>query len=394
MEPLPEGTHLIHIGPQKTGSTAIQAAMHAARETLREHGVLYPGPTPKPREAAEVGLGFDRMDGRPNKPMQAWDDLLRQLQEPGHQRVCVSLEAFGRATDEQISRIVSELGGGRPHVIAAARRYDTLMPSQWQERVKSQLRLSYDEWLRVVLGPEDPEDPRWRNLWVPHDTVSLLRRWADVVGEENVTLVVLDENERDRLPRTFESLLGLPTGVLDLEGATQNQSLTYNQTELLRRLNILFHDRSWPRSDYHDLVRKGAVQQMLRVPAAPGEVRIPALPVWARERLVELSDQRIEGLGKLSVRVVGDLEALRVQRLDGPAEVAEADPHVSLETAVSALEGLMVASNRRLREERSALRRRLRAARRRASAASAAAAAATPDGSRSRRALRRLVRGR
>jgi hypothetical protein len=365
MEALPEGTHLIHIGPQKTGSTAIQAAMHTLRPVLREHGVLYPGPGARPREAADVGLGFGRTDGRTHKTMEPWDDLLRQVRDPGHRRVCISLEAFGRATDEQIKRIIHELGGERPHVLMAARRYDSLMPSQWQQRVKSQVTLSFEEWLQVVLGPADPDNPHWRNLWVPHDTVSLVQRWADVVGDDNLTLVVLDEARRDHLHRTIESLLALPTGLLDVEGLRQNQSLTYPQVEVLRQLNLLFQRRSWTNREYHDLVRQGVVPRLLAAPAPPGEPRIPALPHWARERLLELSDQRIEGLRALPVRVVGDLEALRVRDVVAPDQVLPPDGMVSIQTSVLALEGLLGSSRRRLREQRRELREEWRAERRR-----------------------------
>ena len=40
---LPEGSVLLHIGPHKTGTTAIQGALAAARAELAEHGVTYPG---------------------------------------------------------------------------------------------------------------------------------------------------------------------------------------------------------------------------------------------------------------------------------------------------------------------------------------------------------------
>ena len=43
VETLPEGAVLLHIGPYKTGSTAIQQALFDQRDVLAEHGVLYPG---------------------------------------------------------------------------------------------------------------------------------------------------------------------------------------------------------------------------------------------------------------------------------------------------------------------------------------------------------------
>lgn len=356
MHPLPDGTHLLHIGPQKTGSTALQAAMHRARGTLAEHGVCYPGPGPRPREAAAAGLGFRRNDGRRKRDDDAFQRLLRQVHDPSFRRVCVSLEAFGRATDEQIHRIVDQLGGEKPHVLAVARRYDTLMPSQWQQRVKSQMALTYEEWLRIVLG-DDHEEPRWVNVWVPHDTVSLVRRWSAVVGPENLTLIIGDERDRDRLPRTVEMMLDLPEGTIDTSVGRSNQSLTYPQVELLRRLNVAFHERGWKHSDYHGLVRRGLVPRLLEGSAPTTEARIPPLPGWARERLVELSERRIEGLRDLPVRVIGDPEALRVAPDPDADDIPPPAEMLAIDSALLALEGMVKASVRDLRAEQRARRR-------------------------------------
>ena len=40
---LEPGTRLLHIGPHKTGTTAIQGALHLARERLAGERVVYPG---------------------------------------------------------------------------------------------------------------------------------------------------------------------------------------------------------------------------------------------------------------------------------------------------------------------------------------------------------------
>lgn len=354
MQPLPDGTHLLHIGPQKTGSTSIQAALHRARPVLAEHGVLYPGPTMRPLEAAGAGLGFARPSGAPAARLERWHDLLRQVHEPGHRIVCVSHEAFGRATDDRARQVVETLGGEHPHVLAVVRGYAGLMPSQWQQRVKAKKRLSYDEWLRVVLGEPRPKDPVWANLWVPHDTVALARRWSAVVGEQNVTLVVGD-GTRQQLPRTFERLLGVPEGLLETAGDTRNRSLSYGEVELLRAVNVLAHERGWSDREYFRLVKRGLIPALVRTDKVPGDPAIPPLPGWAAQRLAELSDERIEGLSGLGVRIIGDLEDLRMT----PPEAGATDPPaldtVSLVTATRALDGMA----------RGALKKRKRGSRKR-----------------------------
>ncbi len=355
MDPLAEGTHLIHIGPQKTGSTAIQAALHRSREELRAHGVVYPGPQSKPREAAEVGLGFARI-AVVDRSTEAWDDLLRQVDDPDAQRVCVSLEAFGRATDEQIERIVEHLGGSSPHILAVARRYDALLPSQWQQRVKSQLQLAYDDWLAILLGDDQPEDQHWANFWIPHDTVSLVRRWTRAVGPDRFTLVVADESDRELLSRTFEQLLGVPEGMLRDQGGRANTSLSYPQVELLRQLNVVFHEQDWLADPWFDLVKTGVVPALLAQPEVAGTARVPPMPAWAWPRLVELSDRRVDGLRELGVRTVGDLDGLRVVPTpDADHEAPLTDVPVSV--AVAALRGMAEAAERRHRADRRRLRR-------------------------------------
>lgn len=329
MPALPAGTHLLHIGPQKTGSTAIQTALHSTRAALREHGVVYPGPRSKPREAAEMGLGFGRIT--PRGSMETWYDLLRQVHDPDARVVCVSLEAFGRATDEQVERVVAELGGERPHVLAVARAYDRLLPSQWQQRVKSQLRLTYDDWLAIVLGDPCPEDQHWANMWVPHDTVGLAERWARVVGEENVTVVARDEGARHQLHRLFEELLGLPVGFLPDDQGRENTSLSAPRAELVRHLNDLFHERGWVSSPDHERLRMAAVRSLVRAPAEAGEPRVPPVPDWAWTRLVEISEARTAGLRASAVNVVGDLDDLRVspERPTVHGSVTEVPAHLA-----------------------------------------------------------------
>jgi hypothetical protein len=405
---LPEGTRLLHIGPQKTGSTAIQAALHELRDQLLEHGVVYPGPTMRPAEAARAGLGFSTPRGAPRPRREAWDDLLRQLQEAEGRRVCISHEAFGRATDLQAERVVAELGGSRPHVVAVARRYDRLLPSQWQQRVKAGEHLSYEEWLRIVLDDSRSADPVWRNLWVPHDTQKLVRRWAGLVGPENFTLVVSDDTDRELLPRSFERLLGLPEGLITVRPSKTNRSLTFHEVELLRRLNILFEQQGWRDKDYYFLVYRGVVRRMVRSAAPEGAAVIPPLPSWAAERVAELSQIRFDALKESGVRVVGELEALRCEPVGVPGEDPVAVTHISIETALKGMEGMVIGARHMRWELRDQHRRRqtkaVKRARRKATrSATAKARRALPPprrsltsriASRSASALRRLRRRR
>ena len=130
--------------------------------------------------------------------------------------------------------------------MAVARRLDSYLPSQWQERVKAGERRSFEDWLRVVLDRSSGEY-NWdrNNVWHAHDTKRLVERWVAAVGEDRFTLIVSDESDRELLPRTFEDLLGLPHGTLRPDPSRSNRGLTWAETELVRAVNGVAADRGW-----------------------------------------------------------------------------------------------------------------------------------------------------
>ena len=367
---LPEGANLIHIGPQKTGSTAVQSALQQRRQVLREHGVVYPG---RRQQYDLEALGFHARIGAPPQEPEAWAELRREASNAVDQRVCVSHEVFGRADDRQIPRITEALGGDRPHVLMAARRYDRYLPSQWQQRVKARRTLTYEEWLRAVLLG-DPASKVWQNVWVPHDTVSLARRWADHVGLENLTLVAPDEGDHELLPSVMERLLALPEGVIAEPTTRTNRSMTYAEAELLRHVVIGLTERGMEPVHAHELLRRGMVAHLIDRPPAPIEHPVPPLPQWALAQVATLSDRRIAGLHELAdqgLQIVGDLEALRVDSTLPSSEEIEPPATVAIETAIRAAEGMAIGAmrlQRRTRREERAVQRELRQELRRARA--------------------------
>lgn len=214
-------------------------------------------------------------------------------------------------------------------MLAVARRLDRLLPSQWQQRVKSgATTLSYEQWLEVVLG-DNPDDPVWRNIWVPHDLERLVARWTKAAASDRFLLVVADESDRRMLSRVVEQMLGLPDGTLRPdESHRTNASLSYDRLELLRVLGQLVDGREWPDGDPVRAAEwsKACRRAVKLVEAVPGERRVPSLPPWALERVTQMSRERADLVRSLEVRVVGDADNLLVPGDDGtetptPAEV-------------------------------------------------------------------------
>lgn len=338
---LPEGSVLLHIGPYKTGSTALQGALFDARDRFAPHGVYYPG---RWRRAAQPGWSVLRWSprGRPApKPLSFWKAFaadVRAHAEAG-MRVCVSTEDFGATSARRAAEIVEDLGGERVHVVAVARRLDRLLPSAWQERVKGFDRRTYDAWLREVLGHQP--SPARKAFWRSQDMVGTVDRWTGVVPPDRFCVVPTDDSDRALLFRLFETLLGLPAGMLTVPEAT-NASLSSNACELLRRVNAAFEDEGWSDVLYNATIYRGAVQEMLAAGRSPLDEAIPALPGWARDRVSELSERRVAGLLDSGVRMLGDPAILRVPAtaLGGSAGDDPQPPQqLSMDQAAAALVG-------------------------------------------------------
>lgn len=340
---IPEGGILLHIGPFKTGSTALQQALAAKRDELVALGVRYPGSGNHRHARAGWGvLGRTPRGWRP-ATIRDWHRLVAALADLEGMRGCVSTEDFGTAGADQVARIVADLGPERLHVVAVARRLDRLLPSQWQQRVKSSHECeSYDRWLEQVLGSRQASRAA-RSFWAAHDLGSMLGRWVPLLPPERMTVLVSDDSDRGLVPRAFEAMLGLPAGLLDVQ-ADANSSMSLDSVELLRRVNRVFKGNDWPDQVHRDLIYRGARRQMPEVVRDSPGVRIPRLPDWAAERVAELSERRVRALREHGVRVVGDPEALPVPAKTTTA--ASPTPYaapgsISMDAAVAALEGVV-----------------------------------------------------
>ncbi len=345
---LPPGSRLLHIGPHKTGTTAIQVSLQKSRRRLAEHGVRYVGINRARRAAWAIGVrGAPGVLAR--QPEKRWHDLVADLHDDPSPRACISNEDFGRAEPPQVRRIADELGGREPHVVTVVRRLDKLLPSLWQQRVKVGSPLDYDAWLRIVLDrPGEPatwDDPtssqhtERTNVWYAHDVGALVRRWADVVGPERITLIVTDDSDRELLPRTFERMLGLPTDLLALYPDESNRSLPWGEVEFIRAINEALIARGIPQHERRRLVARGLVPDLMARPAADRSRSSPPLPAWAAPVVQELNDARVDAIGTLGVRIVGDPDSLRVSGI--PAGDASAPPALPGATAAHAIDWLI-----------------------------------------------------
>jgi hypothetical protein len=345
---LSPGARLVHVGAHKTGTTAVQGAFSQASDRLAEHGVSYFGPIPGKTylEGALAISGRKSQLGKAVPSMERWTALTADVAAEGERRVLVSSAFFGDGDEGVAARVVEGFGGSRVYPVITLRPLTKVMPSQWQQYVQNGLRMPYADWLDGELNKPREEAPT-PTFWRRHRHDELVARWAAAAGAGNVIAVVVDDSDRFMLLRTFEEMLGLPSGFLELDQSAENRSLTLGEVELIRLINEEFTRRNWPEKVYASLM-KGGVLRQLKVGHQPGpeETRVTT-PAWALKRAAEIDTEIAANIAALGVRVVGDISSLSGQPADAArmgADSPQAAPMVPPAAAAQAVLGAMIGS--------------------------------------------------
>lgn len=344
---LPERSRLVHIGMPKSGSTAIQEAAQAARTDLLDHGAIYPGKDINHIKAA-AWLTSTPLHYLPDpQPLERWWDAVKdEIDAAADKRVLFSYEAICW-TDIAGARRTVEGMDGPTHGLLVLRNLGSFAPSVWQQNIKSGRTHSYHGFLKGVFDSPDPAAALSPGLH-QDDGYDLPGRWAEALGRENLTVVVLEKSHPDRLLATIEQMLGLPDRLLTdvpVGGAGANRGLSTTEAALIVHLNRrLLNEWKSARPDHRRLVFNGAVSRLVqgRVPG-PGEQRI-GTPRWALEAAAEVGEQLAESVRASGVRVIGDLDEL--SRVGTPVEE---EPSILPETipsdiALEALSGMFASA--------------------------------------------------
>ncbi len=345
-EPLPPRVRLLHIGLNKSGTTYIQRAANTRRPELLEHGVRYPGTATSQRQPVlalmdgKIGWGSE---GKQLK-RKRWDAMMAEVDADTERRIYISNEAASLADDAQAGRFVAALGA-RAHILVTLRGYAALLPSNWQQRVKSGSTRPFDPWLRDVLAAENPHADH-RLL----DIAGVITRWSRLVGPDRVTVVVADKARPRLLTDAVCDLLDLPRQVLEVPaeagGYSANRSMSMPEVEMIRALNEVVRARG--RTDYPQyttLVRLGATARMLQTRnPAPGEPAI-TLPAWAAEIAEVRSREHADAVSASGCQIIGDVELLYTPVRTVPETPALAQ--VPLAAAAQALAGVVSAATGR-----------------------------------------------
>ena len=341
---IPADGVLLHIGVHKTGTTAMQAALADARADLGAVGVLYPGSRPAHHRAAlssmNHGWGWQDRGGEKVGP-EAFRDLVSDVNS--HRgRVCISSEFFCEADEATARTIVESLGGPRVHVVVTLRNLGRLLPSSWQQYLKYGMTTGYEKWLGDVFAAPEDSQHMTPSFWKRHDHGAVVERWTNAVGADHITVVVLEDVQRDFPFREFAELLDIDPAILvSRMSLTSNRSMTAAEAEFLLRLNRrIVNDLTW--GQYRSLVREGLARTLVegRSPAE-GEPGL-STPAWALDAAAEKGAAAVNSIRECGVAVRGNLDALATRVPTMP--VVPEQSEIPIDAAVQALVGVLTAT--------------------------------------------------
>ncbi len=338
---VPAGTRIVHIGPHKTGTTGLQAALFAARASLDRQGVYYASEGRHAMTAVLAGLQLPNAwaDDKDPPPRWKWDRLLAKVRGTKADRVVISSEFFSDGKPDAIRKVIEELDPSKVQVVVTLRPLAKIMPSQWQQWVQNQWTMPLDEWVRSLL--DKPDGTAGRTFWRRHRHDLLIKRWAEIVGADRVTAIALDDGDHDMVLRVFERLTGVQPGTLEPVTTLSNRSMTVPEIEVIRTFNVAYKAEKLSRKVYTRVIRFGATALMEHRPPNPDEPKIE-LPEWSREPVGAMARQVIEGIRDSGVRVIGDLEGLA--QVPESRGMPDGPVAVSPEVAASAVMGVLLAS--------------------------------------------------
>lgn len=295
-------TVLLHLGPHKTATTLIQAAVFESADRLAERGVHVASSGVFRTGHHDLAWGLYEGERRINlstigREMATWDLLSAEARRlPDDSKLLVTTENFSMVLPEEIEPVRSALADLEVELVIGFRDPVRLLPSLWQEGVK---------WGRVRgLEESVPELMTDRRI----DLLALVDLWAEATSASDVHVVVVPGSGTVETVANFAAALGVPVEVLGSAAAGRvNASLSWVHTEAIRRVTSSLD----PFELQSSLVERQYLAQFLAALPLNG-VRndVPTLSSDSESSAVELRDRLRAEVVERGFVVHGDLGTL------------------------------------------------------------------------------------
>jgi hypothetical protein len=303
---------VIHAGFHKSGTTAIQEALNAQSQELREAGIIYPDIGRKAHHRIAWALsgkawGWGNRGGRKTSSRH-WNSLANSINSSNAETILLSSEFFSELDSQAISKIFSKIKGRRVEALFTVRPLVKLLGSSYQQYLKYGITADYEEWLHSVLDKpgESKINP---TFWQRHFHGQVVERWAKILGPDSVSVIIVDETKPQFLFDSINSHLGLPNNFLKPVEIGSNRSLTMEEIALLLEINRRFpKERNW--SEYEVFIRRGYIQTLTdTVAPSPNSERL-LTPSWAIKKGNEIGAEIKRELIAIGAKIIGNIESL------------------------------------------------------------------------------------
>jgi hypothetical protein len=131
----------MHVGPPKTGTTALQGALSRSATELLKHGIYYPATDP-PSLEGHPSLAWDLLHMAGEQPLRAtkahlsWDRAITEFEASGADTLLVSSEDFSYLVGDHLRLLRGLIDRYPITLVAGVRDPVRLLPSSWRQAVK------------------------------------------------------------------------------------------------------------------------------------------------------------------------------------------------------------------------------------------------------------------
>lgn len=176
---------ILHIGTNKTATTAIQHALAANRDALRAHGLLYPASGIRSEAHHELAWKLGFVQGRPaamdDEPFEAlWERTLAEIRAARCPDVLISSECFMIGSG-RITALAAAVRDFDVEVVVYLRRHDAWLQSVYVQAVKVTNNPPWGRGFEAYLEHLDRQKSDHYGSYR-----KLVDRWAQVFGRERI----------------------------------------------------------------------------------------------------------------------------------------------------------------------------------------------------------------
>ncbi len=312
---------ILHVGPPRTGTTSIQAALSASRRQLLEHGVYYPSTEPETAEGQHF-LAWDVLMkcGKPVAQLSqenvSWDESLMKADRAGAHTLLVSSEEFSSDAFDATAflELRRRLTHVPVHVVFALRDPRRLVVSIWSHSVRWGLG-SGEELLS--LGDATPLIMTRRNVRV----VDYLTPLEEVLQPVQINFLTVPRKiNRTVLLERFEECCELPIGTIagvpedsTHQASSENAALPLRYLLVLLRINQAMSEQAYytPGGAAESLnnsieVRRHLLDLLLEM-GADDRPEYATLPAEFRSAAEDLGRSIVRWVSARGAHVSGDL---------------------------------------------------------------------------------------